>query len=95
MMNRRAFSLTAAAAGVAVTAGANTLAGQSKGGNNMYRELFELSLKEKKGLLLYVNGQTIPAIVTRMIGDDAVEVRNQQVSRAIVRIDRIDAVTMS
>ena len=61
----------------------------------MYRELFELSLKEKKGLLLYVNGQTIPAVVTRMIGDDAVEVRNQQVSRAIVRIDRIDAVTMS
>ena len=96
MMNRRNFSLAAAGAGAAMLAGATTVAGQSKqGGSNMFRELFEQSLKDKKGLTLYVNGQAIPGVVTRMIGDDAVEVRNQQVSRAIIRIDRIDAVSMS
>lgn len=94
MMNRRNFSLAAAGAGVALTAGAARVEAQTKGGN-MYRELFEASLKDKKGLTIYVNGQSIPGVVTRMIGDDAVEVRNREVSRAIIRIDRIDAVSMA
>jgi hypothetical protein len=93
-MNRRTFSLAAAGAGIAAAAGVPTISGQTKGGN-MYRELFEASQKDKKGLTIYVNGQSIPGVVTRIIGDEAVEVRNQQVSRAIVRIDRIDAVALS
>ena len=57
-----------------------------------FQELFDYSLKEKKGLTFYVQGQTIPGVVTKMIGDDAVEVRNQTSGRIIIRLDRIDAV---
>ena len=57
-----------------------------------FQELFDYSLKEKKGLTFYVQGQTIPGVVTKMIGEDAVEVRNQTSNRIIIRRDRIDAV---
>lgn len=57
-----------------------------------FQELFDYSLKEKKGLTFYVQGQTIPGVVTKMIGEDAVEVRNQTSNRIIIRLDRIDAV---
>jgi hypothetical protein len=57
-----------------------------------FRELLEMSLKEKKGLTFYVNGQTISGAVTRLIGDDAVEVKNREFGRIIIRLDRIDAV---
>jgi len=58
----------------------------------VFQELFDYSLKEKKGLTFYVQGQTIPGVVTKMIGEDAVEVRNQTSNRIIIRLDRIDAV---
>ena len=57
-----------------------------------FQELFDYSLKEKKGLTFYVQGQTIPGVVTKMVGDDAIEVRNQTSNRIIIRLDRIDAV---
>jgi endonuclease YncB( thermonuclease family) len=57
-------------------------------------ELFELSQQNKKGLNIYVNGQTIPGIVTHAAGD-VVEVKNQQYGRIVIRIDRIDAVAMA
>lgn len=57
-----------------------------------FQELFDYSQKEKKGLTFYVQGQTIPGVVTKMIGDEAVEVRNQTSNRIIIRLDRIDAV---
>ena len=57
-----------------------------------FQELFDYSQKEKKGLTFFVQGQTIPGVVTKMIGDDAIEVRNQTSNRIIIRLDRIDAV---
>ena len=57
-----------------------------------FRELLEMSLKEKKGLVFYVNGQTIAGAVTRLIGEDAVEVKNREFGRIIIRLDRIDVV---
>jgi hypothetical protein len=57
-----------------------------------FQELFDYSLKEKKGLTFYVQGQTIAGVVTKMIGDDAIEVRNQTSSRIIIRLERVDAV---
>jgi hypothetical protein len=57
-----------------------------------FQELFDYSLKEKKGLTFFVQGQTIPGVVTKMLGDDAIEVRNQTSNRIIIRLDRIDAV---
>lgn len=57
-----------------------------------FQELFDYSQKEKKGLTFFVQGQTIPGVVTKMVGDDAIEVRNQTSPRIIIRLDRIDAV---
>lgn len=59
---------------------------------HVFQELFDYSLKEKKGVTFSVQGQTIPGIVTTMVGEDAIEVRNQTSSRIIIRVDRIDAV---
>ena len=60
-----------------------------------YKELLERSEKEKKGLTFYVKGQTIAGVVVKIIGSDAVEVRNQTFSRIIIRLDSIDALAMN
>jgi hypothetical protein len=60
-----------------------------------YQELFTLSQKEKRGLMFYVRGQQIGGAVTRVIGRDAVEVRNQTYNRIIIRIDEIDALAIN
>ncbi len=57
--------------------------------------LLQLSLKEKKGLTFFVNGQTIPGIVTIIIGDEAVEVKNQTHDRIIIRLESVDAVALN
>ncbi len=62
--------------------------------HTMFQELFEASQKEKKGLLVYVKGQSIPGLVIK-IGADSIELRSREYSRIIVRIDAIDAVAMS
>jgi len=58
------------------------------------RELLDRSEKERKGLMFYVKGQTIPGIVVK-IGADTVEVRNQTYGRIIIRLDSIDAVAIN
>jgi len=60
-----------------------------------YQELFERSAKEKKGLNIYVRGQTIGAVYVKMIGSDAVEVRNQSYGRIVIRLDSIDDVAIN
>ena len=57
-----------------------------------WQELFAASQKEKRGLMFYVRGQQIGGGVVRVIGNDAVEVRNQTYGRIIIRLDQIDAV---
>ena len=60
-----------------------------------YQELFAQSQRERRGLMFIIKGQTIGGAVVRVIGNDAVEVRNQQYSRIIIRLDSIDAVSMN
>lgn len=60
-----------------------------------FQELFDRSEKEKKGLNIYVRGQTIGAIFVKLIGTDAIEVRNQTYGRIIIRLDSIDAVAIN
>ena len=69
----------------------HALAAQSDA-QQAFQELFAQSQKDKRGLTFYVKGQQIPGIVTRVIGNDAVEVRSQTHNRVIIRIDQIDAV---
>ncbi len=58
-----------------------------------FQSLFQDSLDNKRGLALHVGGQTIQGAVVRLIGTDAVELRNQQFDHIVVRIDRIDGVS--
>jgi hypothetical protein len=62
--------------------------------NDTMRELLEASQKEKKGVVLYVRGQSIGGSVVT-ISSDAVEVRNREYTRIVVRIDAIDAAAMN
>jgi hypothetical protein len=93
MIHRR-FFLAAASAGLAMAVA--DAADYTKGQDMSYfQEIFTVSLNEKKGVTVYMSGQSIPGIVTKINGGDTVEMRNREVSRIIIRIDRIDAVTMS
>jgi hypothetical protein len=63
--------------------------------SQVFRELLERSEKEKKGLTFFVRGQTISGIVVKMLGSDAVEVRNQTYSRMIIKLESIDALAIN
>ena len=60
----------------------------------MFKDLLELSLNEKRGLTIFVKGQTIAGGVTKIIGTEAIEIRSQMYSRAVIRIESIDAVAV-
>ena len=62
--------------------------------NDTMRELLEASQNDKKGLMLYVKGQSISGIVVKIAGD-VVELRSREYSRIAVRIDSIDAAAMA
>lgn len=59
-----------------------------------FRELLDRSEKERKGLMFYVEGQTIGGVVVK-INADSVEVRNQTYNRIVIRLDSIDAVAIN
>lgn len=56
----------------------------------MFQQLFEISQKDKKGVTLYVKGQTLAGVVVT-INADAIELRSREYSRIVVRLDSIDA----
>jgi hypothetical protein len=57
--------------------------------------LLELSAKERKGLTFFLNGQTLPGVVTKVIGAEAVEARSQSYSRILIRLDKVLAVALT
>jgi hypothetical protein len=61
----------------------------------LFKELIQVSHDEKRGLTIFIKGQTIAGIVTRIIGLDAIEVRNQTHSKIIIRLDAVDAMAIS
>lgn len=62
---------------------------------NLFSELIEWSQKEKRGLTLFIKGQTVAGIVIRVIGTEAIELKSQTYSRLIVRLDSIDGMAAS
>jgi hypothetical protein len=68
---------------------------QPAAGAQAFQELIAMSQKDKKGLMFFVKGQQIGGAVTRVIGNDAVEVRNQTYGRIIIRLDQVDAVAIN
>jgi hypothetical protein len=58
------------------------------------KELFETSQKERKGLMFFIKGQIVGGAVTKILGEDLIEVRNQEYDRILIRVSSIDAVAM-
>ena len=59
---------------------------------NGFQDLLALSLEQKKGVVLYLNGQTLSGVVTAISEEGILELRSREFSRMLVRLDRIDAV---
>ena len=57
------------------------------------KELLEASQNEKKGITLYMKGQSIGGVVTKI--GEMVELRNREFSRIVVRMDAIDGAAMN
>ncbi len=80
-----------AMAGVAMAAlGVGALA-QAQAASDPFEEVLQASLTERKGVMVYVDGQAIPGRVTKL-GPETVEISSQEFRRIVVRRDRIDAV---
>lgn len=60
----------------------------------LFKELIETSQTEKRGLTFFIKGQTIAGVVTKIVEAEAIEVRSQMFSRAIIPIEAIDAVAL-
>ena len=56
-----------------------------------FNDLLEASLKDKKGVMLYVKGQAIGGRVTKVTAE-AVELTGREYTRIVVRKDAIDGV---
>ena len=61
----------------------------------LFKELIERSQNEKRGLTIYLNGQTIVGIATQIINEQAIELRSQQYHKAVVLLESIEAMTVS
>jgi hypothetical protein len=55
-----------------------------------FEEVLQASLTDRKGVMVYANGQAIPGRVTKL-GPETVELSSQEFRRIVVRRDRIDA----
>ena len=60
----------------------------------MLQEVLQASLDGKKGVMVYVRGQNIAGVVTKM-AEGFVELRSREYARIVVKIDSIDAVALS
>jgi hypothetical protein len=83
-----ALSLTACVAGL-MLAGANARASEPPG---PIEQTLVTAQQDKRSVMLYVGAQTIGGAVVRVEPGRAVELRNQQYGRIVVRLERVDAV---
>jgi len=73
---------------LAVAAGAAAAADAVKG----IEQALVAAQQDKRGITLYVSGQTIAGAVTKVEPGQWVEMKNQTSGRIVVRIDRIDGI---
>lgn len=77
---------------VSVLATTATTASQAAEAGRGIEQTLASALQDKRGILLYVGGQTVAGAVTRIEAGQWVELRSQQWGKIIVRLDRIDAI---
>lgn len=57
-------------------------------------DALQAALQSKRGITVYVNGQTVGGAVTRVEPGSLIELRNQEFGRIVIRWDRIDGIAM-
>jgi hypothetical protein len=62
--------------------------------NSGLEEAFAAALASKRGVTLYVNGQTIGGAITKIEPGQYVELKNQEFSKIVVRWERIDGIAL-
>lgn len=73
---------------IALAAGTAAAAGAPQG----IEHALNTALQDKRGITLYVSGQTVAGAVTRVEPGQWVELKNQTSGKIIVRLDRIDGI---
>lgn len=58
---------------------------------DVFDEILEACLKDKKGAVIYVDGQSIAGRVVK-VGGEAIEVSSREFPRIVIKRDRINAV---
>ena len=81
---RRALAALAVTLACGAAGAANTASG--------IEQALTAARQDKRGITLYVSGQTIAGAVTRVEPGRWVELKNQTSGKIIVRIDRIDGI---
>jgi hypothetical protein len=61
---------------------------------SMFQELLDASMKDKKGVMIFMGGQSIAGVVVKINGE-SVELRSREYSRIIVKSEAITAVALS
>ena len=57
-------------------------------------DAFNAALASKRGVTLYVNGQTVGGAITKIEAGKYVELRNQEFGRIVIRWDSIDGIAL-
>lgn len=83
--------LLASATNAQTTPAKETTAVNCKG---PFKALLEASHANRRGVTLFLNGQTVSGIVAACNDDGSIELTAQQYSRIIVLADRIDGAAM-
>jgi hypothetical protein len=63
--------------------------------NDAIVELLEASLRDKKSVTLYLDGQVLAGRVVRLAGKDLVEIASREFSRILVRLDKVNGVAVN
>lgn len=58
----------------------------------LYKEMLEQSMADKSGLTFFLNGQTLPAVVTKINDDGTIEGRSQQYGRIAIHLHKVNAI---
>ncbi|MCC7413370.1 MAG: hypothetical protein IT495_17270 [Gammaproteobacteria bacterium] len=91
-MSRRTTSSFICAAAVAGVLGPGSGAAAEEGFDAALRALLLQSMDQHIGLTFHLHGEEIGGAVVRLIGDDAVEIRNQSYGHIVIRLEKVDAV---
>lgn len=59
-----------------------------------FKELIEQSQTERRGLTIFINGQTLAGIVVKINGAESIEMTSQAFRRIIVNVEAIEAIAV-